>query len=170
MTPYDVSLLSVYLKPGELHVTDRPAIITTVLGSCISVIMFSDRPQLAGMCHAMLPFNGGTNGCDVVKFKYVDASIAYMVRKFEHQGVRRSDIKVKLFGGADILYYIEEDKERHTVGKKNITKALEIINNERLNLLMSDVGGTSGRKIFFFTHTGEILLKRLCRKTQRSFK
>lgn len=168
MTSYDVSLLNVYLKPGELHITDRPTIISTVLGSCVSVIMFSDRSQLAGMCHAMLPFNGGTNGFNV--FKYVDSSIAYMVKKFEHQGIRRSDIKVKLFGGADVLYYIEDDKERHTVGKKNITKALEIINNERLSLLMSDIGGTSGRKIFFFTHTGEILLKRLCRKTRRSFK
>jgi chemotaxis protein CheD len=168
MTPYDVSLLNVYLKPGELHITDRPTIISTVLGSCVSVVMFSDRPQLAGMCHAMLPFNGGTNGHDV--FRYVDSSISYMVKKFEHQGIRRSEIKVKLFGGADVLYYIEDDKERHTVGKKNITKAFETINNEKLSLLMSDVGGTSGRKIFFFTHTGEILLKRLCRKTQRSFK
>ena len=168
MTPYDVSLLNVYLKPGELHITDRPTIISTVLGSCVSVVMFSDRPQLAGMCHAMLPFNGGTNGYDV--FRYVDSSISYMVKKFEYQGIRRREIKVKLFGGADVLYYIEDDKERHTVGKKNITKAFETINNEKLSLLMSDVGGTSGRKIFFFTHTGEILLKRLCRKTQRSFK
>ena len=171
MTPYDVSLLNVYLKPGELHITDRPTIISTVLGSCVSVIMFSDRQQLAGMCHAMLPFKGGTNGKNNTEsFRYVDSSITYMIKRFESHGIGRNEIKVKLFGGADILYYIEDDKERHTVGKKNITKAFEVINNEKLSLLMSDVGGTSGRKIFFFTHTGEILLKRLCRKTQRSFK
>jgi chemotaxis protein CheD len=114
----------------------------------------------------MLPLNGGTNGHD--PYRYVDSSIAYMIKRFESQGIKRNEIKVKLFGGADVLYYIEEDKERHTVGKKNVAKALEIINNEKLNLLMSDVGGTSGRKIFFFTHTGEILLKRLSRTIQRS--
>ncbi|HNT68705.1 MAG TPA: chemotaxis protein CheD [Syntrophorhabdaceae bacterium] len=166
MTPYDVSLLNVYLKPGELHITEKPTIIATVLGSCVAVVMFNDRTNLAGMCHAMLPFNGGTNGHD--PYRYVDSSVAHMLKRFETQGVKRNEIKVKLFGGADVLYYIEEDKERHTVGKKNVTKALEIINSEKLNLLMSDVGGTSGRKIFFFTHTGEILLKRLSRKVQRS--
>ncbi len=166
MTPYDVSLLNVYLKPAEMHITDRPTIIATVLGSCVAVVMFCDRTRLAGMCHSMLPLNGGTNGHD--PYRYVDSSIAYMIKRFESQGIKRNEIKVKLFGGADVLYYIEEDKERHTVGKKNVAKALEIINNEKLNLLMSDVGGTSGRKIFFFTHTGEILLKRLSRTIQRS--
>jgi chemotaxis protein CheD len=166
MTPYDVSLLNVYLKPGELHITDRPTIIATVLGSCVAVVMYNDRTSLAGMCHAMLPLQGGANGNEA--FRYVDSSITYMIKRFENHGIKRNEIKVKLFGGADVLYYIEDDKERHTVGKKNIAKAYEVIDNERLNLLMSDVGGTSGRKIFFFTHTGEILLKRLSRKAQRS--
>jgi len=166
MTPYDVSLLNIYLKPAEVHITDRPTIIATVLGSCVAVVMFNERTGMAGMCHAMLPFNGGTNGHD--PYRYVDSSIEYMIRRFESHGIRRNEIKVKLFGGADVLYYMEEDKERHTVGKKNVAKALEIINSEKLNLLMSDVGGTSGRKIFFFTHTGEILLKRLSRTIQSS--
>jgi chemotaxis protein CheD len=36
-------LLRFYLKPGEIHIADRPGIVTTVLGSCVSVTMYSPR-------------------------------------------------------------------------------------------------------------------------------
>ena len=37
--------------------------------------------------------------------------------------------------------------------------ALQVIEDERLVLAASSVGGKRGRKIYFYTHTGEVLLK-----------
>ncbi len=44
-----------YLRPGELHIADHPGIVTTVLGSCVSVTMFSRRREVGAICHGLMP-------------------------------------------------------------------------------------------------------------------
>ena len=51
-----------------------------------------------------------------------------------------------------------------TVGRKNIETALRILRNRNLDLTGFDVGGTMGRKIHFYTHTGQVWLKRIKRR------
>jgi chemotaxis protein CheD len=38
---------------------------------------------------------------------------------------------------------------------------MQSLKKEGLSILSLDVGGATGRKLFFNTHTGEVLLKRL---------
>ena len=45
-----------------------------------------------------------------------------------------------------------------TVGRKNIETAAKILKEKNLELTGSDVGGTMGRKIHFYTHTGRVWL------------
>ena len=80
-----------------------------------------------------------------------------MIEKYASFDIHRSDIEIKVFGGADMY----ASRRSLSVGKQNIATALKTIKEERLNLLASDVGGTQGRKIFFNTYTGDVLLKRL---------
>jgi chemotaxis protein CheD len=162
-------LFNVYLKPGELHITDKPTVISTVLGSCVSVAMYSTRFGIGGMCHALLPGNGDGLSGGSEAFRYVDKSIIFMAMKFAQLGIKRHEISVKLFGGADVLYYIKDENRKKTIGKMNIEKAIEILTQEQLVPISTDVGGTSGRKIFFHTKTGEIFLKRLTREGVRDF-
>ena len=130
--------------------------ISTVLGSCISVTMFFRRFRIGAMCHALLP--GKEGGAESDPFRFVDHAITHMVREFVRLGVRKRDIEVKLFGGSDVL--ITRDKNA-TVGNQNVRRAFEIIEREGLTLLARDVRGEVGRKIFFNTGTGEILLRRI---------
>ena len=48
-------LARVYLKPGELHFATGPTVVSTVLGSCVSVTMFDRLSGAAAICHALLP-------------------------------------------------------------------------------------------------------------------
>ncbi len=150
----------IYLKPGELVTTHEPAIITTILGSCVAVTMFSKRLRVGSICHAMLPKNPPSNGSDT--FRYVDSSILYMIEKLLLTGVRRDEIVVKLLGGADVLDRV--DGRAISVGQQNIRQALEIIRREGLNLAACDVGGQFGRKIVFHAHTGRVLLRMVNRE------
>ncbi|MHC1697969.1 MAG: chemotaxis protein CheD [Geobacteraceae bacterium] len=148
---------TIYLKPGEQYFAIKPAIISTVLGSCVSITMHSPEHGKSGICHAVLPE-------EVIPgepFRYVDSSIAAMLRQFDRHGIRKNVLEVKLFGGADILAPSEYGLREMTVGKQNILRAKQIINREQLNLLTYDIGGTRGRKIIFHTHSGVIYLKRL---------
>lgn len=159
----DGRVRKVYLKPGESLFAGRPTVVTTVLGSCVSVTMFSVAHLYGAICHAVLPEDNAQDEA----YRYVDSSIMDMLRKFDRHGIKRSQIEVKLFGGSDILPVNDSTRERcATVGTQNIETALRIIGRERLRLVASDVGGEQGRKILFHTHTGEILLKRLRKMTR----
>lgn len=162
MSPFENKLPVLYLKPAELHMADSPSIVKTVLGSCVSVTMFNHRLKVGAICHGMLPHCRGKTGCDsrcAECFKYVECSIMHMLERFKSLGIGHREIEVKLFGGADM--FAMGDGERETVGAHNTRTALRIIEKERLILSKADTGGSQGRKIFFYTHTGEIFLKRL---------
>lgn len=154
----------VYLKPAELCVTDQPTVVRTVLGSCLAITMFSPRLKISAICHALLP-EPDQQDAEQPKFldrnKYVNSVIPEMIAKMRNYGISANEIEVKIFGGADMLSSQEERIKNQSVGRLNMTKALHILEAEGLRVRVSDVGGTFGRKIFFYTHTGEVLLKRL---------
>lgn len=165
MTPASTTIPTIYLRPGEHFFTVTPAIVSTVLGSCVSITMHNPKDQMSAICHAVLPE-------EIISgepYRYVDSSIAAMLRMFDRYGVAKSDIEVKLFGGSDILPPSENCYREMTVGKQNIIQAQQSIEREQLKLLAYDVGGTLGRKLFFHTHTGEIYLKRLRNVTRGSY-
>jgi chemotaxis receptor (MCP) glutamine deamidase CheD len=153
-----------YLKPAELYVTDKPTIVRTVLGSCLAVTMFNQRLGVSAICHALLPqqdLKESSNNHLSEKLKYVDYVIPKMLARIKSYNIKTEEIEVKLFGGADMLNVQAEKAKNWPVGKLNIETAIKILEAEGLQPKTSDVGGTIGRKIFFYTHTGEVLLKRL---------
>ncbi len=149
--------MRVFLKPGDLYISDIPTMVSTILGSCIALTIFNKRLKTGGICHAMLPRSPYAK--ELSAFRYVDSSIFYMLSKFETLGIRKDEMELKLLGGADVIDRIND--ETASIGQKNIEIALEIIRNERLQIVVSDVGGKMGRKVHFYTHTGKVLLKRI---------
>ncbi len=150
--------MNVFLKPGEVYVSEKPTRVSTILGSCVAVTVFNERLKIGGICHARLPRRREFSNAGG-EFNYVDCSIYYILDRFEGLGVTKGETTVKMFGGADVLERTNQNTA--SVGRENIETALEIIRDEELYLAASDVGGDQGRKVFFFTHTGEVLLKRL---------
>jgi chemotaxis protein CheD len=153
----------IYLHPGEFHLARNPSILRTVLGSCVGVTFWSPRLGIGALCHGVLPKS--PHGLDAKQgYRYVDFAIRDIVRQFDRLGARRSEMQVKVFGGADVLPVHRHAKGKTTVGKQNWQTALEVLHDERLKVLASDLGGTAGRTIEFYTETGEVLLRRLSQK------
>ncbi len=150
-------LPTVYLKPGELYVGDKPTLVITILGSCVSVVLFNRRTSVGAICHALLP--SGVCAREE-SFRYVDCSVRHMLKELGRRGVNLGEIEAKLFGGSDILATIKGDGVRKTIGQQNIEAAVLAVREMGMRLVASDMGGVSGRKIFFYTHTGEVLVKR----------
>lgn len=148
----------VYLRPGELAIFEERARVTTVLGSCVSVIMHCRRTGAAAICHSTLPECGLEERCTgfcANAFRYVTCSLRFMLSSFEAAGVSRGELEVKLFGGAGSI------GSANPVGKRNVSTALKLLKAAGLAVSASDTGDSQGRKIIFFPHTGEVLLKRL---------
>lgn len=157
-------LSCVYIHPGEACFSSDPIVVTTVLGSCLSITMYSGKIKYAGISHCQLPNCRSSNmNCDNCQdpFKYVNCTIMHMVKKFEQMHIKRNDIEVKIFGGADIFKSASGENRINSVGRQNIQTALETLAMFNMRAITSDIGGELGRKIFFLTATGDIFLSRL---------
>jgi chemotaxis protein CheD len=126
--------------------------------------MFHRRLGIGAICHGLLPQCREKTECtgDCLEgMKYVDCSIHRMAKHFRRLGAAPHEIEVKVFGGADMFGARPGGMGGISVGKQNAEKALEIVKKEGLRVTAQDLGGTQGRKIYFNTETGEVLLKRL---------
>ncbi len=166
MRHYGSHLPHHYLKPGEMFITQEPTVVTTLLGSCVAVTMFHPRRRIGAICHGLLPSCRDsdaslcTRNC-TVGFKFMDCVIQRMLEQFKAFGMKAGEMEIKVFGGADMFGVPGTNGHRMTIGRQNISVTRRILEEARLSVLAEDVGGERGRKIFFYTHTGEILLKRL---------
>ncbi len=153
----------VYLKQREMCIANRPTIVSTVLGSCISVTMFDRRNRVGGICHALLPRCHGRNVCSrecPEVFRYVDCSIERMLSIFSAQHTGPNDLEVKIFGGGSVIV-AGQGVDHVAVGNQNIMAADEVFRRRGVSPVAVDVGGSLGRKVIFYTHTGEVYVKRL---------
>lgn len=159
----------IQLNPGKGYFSDQPEIIATILGSCLTIILHNTPLRITAACHAQLPLhplllNAGIRTADVRenRFKFVDSSLLVMYNWMKDHGLQDCEIDVKLFGGGDVLQ-VNTDKYRcdKRVGLQNIETALRVILDKGLRITAIDVGGESGRKLFIYTHTGEVYLKKL---------
>ena len=55
MLELESELSEVYLHPGESYLARKPAIIRTILGSCVGVTFWSGRIGAGALCHAHCP-------------------------------------------------------------------------------------------------------------------
>jgi chemotaxis protein CheD len=147
---------NVFLKPGEVIISRNPILVSTILGSCIAVTMFSPSKKIGAICHAMYP----GNPTDDINVHYADSAIFFIYNKMtEYAG--KADLIVKLFGGARVIAGGDYGKERKAIGDQNIHQAKKALAELGLPLASSDIGGIRGRKLLFSIKTGDVYLRRL---------
>ena len=163
MTTSDGPIREVYVQPGESHLVERPTMLSTVLGSCVGVTFLVPRLGIGALCHPMLPQcpeNRLAKLGKACRQRYVDLAIRDMAGALDVLGAVRAEVKVKLFGGGDVLA-VGEDSLRPTIGKLNWESALRVLEEEGLTVAALRPGGSTGVHIQFKTGTGEVLLRRL---------
>lgn len=151
---------TLYLKPGEMVLCTEPTQVSTVLGSCVSLTLFSPEHRVGAICHALLPTRPSCDGDNDSGFRYVDDSIRHMLMEFLRKGIHSSRLVAKLFGGSDLMAAVTGVRQSRSIGRQNIEVALSVLEETGLVLAASDLGGEWGRKLVFHTHTGEVFIKR----------
>jgi chemotaxis protein CheD len=168
MISHVAELNHINLKPGEIFISGTPHMVSTLLGSCVAIILFTPAYRVGAICHALLPMcrEGKFFSCPE-KFRHVACSFRGMLAMFRERGISCATIEAKVFGGADMFPNepaISGKSSRATVGRMNIAKAKELLAAEGIRIIAADVGGWQGRKILFRPNTGEVFLQRMNRK------
>jgi len=153
--PLSAGLKTHYLYPGGLLAAAEPHLVTTVLGSCVSVCLWDQVRRQGGINHYMLPLR---NGEGLASPKYGNVATPRLIDKLLQLGCTPQNLVAKVFGGASMWQNVTEQPG---VGAKNVEQALRLLAERGIRVIGQDVGGETGRKIIFNTETGVVLLRRV---------
>ncbi|MFN7959341.1 MAG: chemoreceptor glutamine deamidase CheD [Holophagaceae bacterium] len=149
--------LAMKILPGEFYATTEDEVIVTVLGSCVAACIMDPIAMVGGMNHFMLPVKQGERDPDVFfAARYGAAAMEYLINDLLHLGAQRDRLVAKAFGGGKVMRGMSTD-----VGGQNVDFVREFLRNEGIPLWSEDMGGPHPRKVYFFPHTGQVLVKRM---------
>jgi len=147
-----------YLYPGNIFVSADPHRVTTVLGSCVSVCLWDPTRRIGGINHFMLPL---WNGEGLASPKYGNIAMDKLVDRMIGMGAKMSNIQAKMFGGGEVLRVTSGVLN---VGERNIIYAKNRLDELKIPIAGSNVGGKTGRKLIFDTYEGTVFMKRLSKQ------
>ena len=139
-----------FLYPAALFASKEPHRVSTILGSCVAVCLYDSILKVGGINHYMLPF---WNGQGLASPKYGNIAIEKLVEKMLSLGSKKTNIRAKVFGGGEV---IDTNISQFHIGERNIKLAMEMLEELRIPIVAKSVGGKLGRKIEYYTLTGEV--------------
>jgi chemotaxis protein CheD len=142
-----------YLFPATLFVTKEPYLISTILGSCVSVCLWDSELKYGGINHFMLPL---WNGKGLASPKYGNIAIKKLYERMLEIGCNKDNIIAKVFGGGEIL---QTTNYQFSIGERNIEIAKGYLKELNIQMTGVSVGGINGRKIIFDTRSGSVSMR-----------
>jgi len=168
-----------FVVAGEVCVLAEPATLATVLGSCVTVCLWSAARHIGGINHYLVPRSQPTDQNYLGGDRAIPALIEQMLEHMRAQRATRppllrgdalprglpvraaaADVSprqlvAKVFGGA------HTGKHDWNGGAENILVAWAELRKAGIPIIAADVGGTDSRRIRFNVATGQVLVQRI---------
>lgn len=146
---------------ADLNVVRAPdVIITSGLGSCVGVVVYDCEKKIAGLSHVLLPDSSVAKKADLKLYKYADTAIPILIEKLIQMGARKSALKAKMAGGAQMFQFPEASSVMR-IGPRNVDAVKEQLHKFHIPLDASDVGGNLGRTIIFDPETCKLKVRKV---------
>ncbi len=152
------------LDPGDHYITDKPIIISTLLGSCVSACLYDPINKVMGMNHFLLSNKRYMKDgalCLTEAGRYGVHAMEIIINGMINQGAARKYIKAKAFGGGNVLQPTAKKTGFFCVGEVNTRFIKEFLENEKIQLVTSDLGGNHGRVIRFYGSDYSVYVKKI---------
>ena len=156
------------IVPGGYHVSTENVVISTLLGSCISVCLYDPVNNIIGMNHFMLSNHRYAKNmpvCITEAGRYGIHSMELLINGMMKLGAKRDNLRAKAFGGGSMWEY--KGDNFFCVGNVNIRFIKEFLKNDEIPLVTSDLGGDYGRVIHFSFGDFAVYVKKI-QKTYNS--
>jgi len=124
------------------------SLVTYALGSCLGLVVYDPRIQVAGLLHAMLPMSKiNPEKARANPHMFVDTGVPLLFRTLYEQGCQKSRMVVKAVGCGNPL----GKSEMFKIGERNFTVLKKLLWKNNVLLAGRDVGGTASRTVYFDT-------------------
>lgn len=149
------------IYPGEYYVARDDELISTVLGSCVTVALYDQKKKIGGINHFMLAKDNKKPDeapCGGLRGRFGDCALKLLLDGMLKEGCDKQNLCAKVFGGGNVLKF---NKDMEKVGDLNVRCAFEFLAQQNIPVVASDVGGIDSRKIYFESATAKVWLKRI---------
>jgi chemotaxis receptor (MCP) glutamine deamidase CheD len=144
---------SAYIMPGHLLCVSEETLISTLLGSCVSVVLHDPLHKICGVNHYLLP---RTLKGELPTDRYGDHAIKHLLTQMKMRGADMDQLQAKIFGGAHIN---AGNQIGERIARENVLVAEELLKNLHIPIIRKDVAGSKGRRITVNSATFEVLVK-----------
>lgn len=138
----------VFLRPGDWLFGQGPLRVSTLLGSCIAIALWSPRLRLGAVCHCLLPENPAWAPGLPEDGRFVADAGRWMERRLRAAGCDWQELEASLAGGAGTGL--------STVGAANIAWAQRWAAERGITYAQQDVGGRVVRRLTFHLADGRL--------------
>lgn len=151
-------VIEVFLRPGEFYFGEHNTRIRTLLGSCVSIIVWHPLRRIGGMCHYMLPSRGGRR-TGPLDGRYAEDAVELFLQAMRARGTHPSEYQVKLVGGGNMFVHAAPG-QAVTVADRNIEAGRRLLRRHGFRVHAEAVGEAGHRQIIFELWNGHVWVRR----------
>lgn len=141
---------------AQIKIARPPDVLCALgLGSCVGVVVFDPVSHVCGMLHVLLPVSSGGEQ----SAKYADSGLRQLRDEVVRAGAMENRLRAKLAGGAEVL--MPAGGSVIPVGQQNGAECLKMLAELKIPVDGKDLGGTSGRSVYFEAETCVMRIKKL---------
>jgi chemotaxis protein CheD len=131
------------LMPGDVRVGLAGLTLTTLLGSCVAVLLFDSRETVGAMCHIVharkAPPGARRDG------RYADAAMALMYAGLQGLGVQPRLCQARVYGGGHL--FPKRGGSVDDPGARNVAWVSDFLQAEGIPVIEQRTGGHFYRRI-----------------------
>lgn len=148
--------IDVFLKPGEYFVGDAAHRIRTLLGSCVSVTLWSPLRRVGAMSHFLLAERGrAARAGHELDGRYGDEALRLMLDELARVEVLPGQCQAKIFGGGE-MFPDQQTSGFMAIGRRNGEAARELLQAHGIEVVSESLFGTGHRQIVFEVSSGHV--------------
>lgn len=132
----------VFLRPGDWLFGGTPVRVTTLLGSCVAVVLWAPARRIGAMCHCMLPQRRLDDLAIAPDGRYGEEAAQWIEMHLARCGVGFAELEATLAGGASV-------HGCRGIGEANLRWAREWLGRRGIAVVQQDVGGRVVRRVSF---------------------
>ncbi|MCP5285195.1 MAG: chemotaxis protein CheD [Burkholderiaceae bacterium] len=138
----------VFLRPGDWLFGGGEGSVRTLLGSCVSLVLWSRRHGAGGLCHSLLPQRRQRGVDELPDGRYLDEAIDWLEAEAHRRGIPWADLRASVFGGAG--------RRTGGIGASNLAWICAWLERQRIPVDQMDVGGHVMRRLSMDLRTGVV--------------
>ena len=149
-------MTEIFLQPGEYHVGSCCR-VRTLLGSCVSIVLWHPECRVGAMCHFLLA-RRGRSAPGELDGRYGEEAVPLMVRGLVTRGVSTGECTARVFGGGN-MFPEQMRRWSKNIGEENGRAAIRLVEELGIPIVATDLFGHGHRHVLFDVEAGTVWVR-----------